>query len=526
MILLWLVIILMAGGIAAWIAAKWNVMAARWISLIATLVDFVLAIIIWVEHPSGITLGANAPWLVDFRWNWIPSFGISFHMAIDGLSLLLVLLTMFIGVLSVLTSWTEIEYRAGFFHFNLLWILAGITGVFLSLDLFMFYFFWEVMLIPMYFLIGIWGHENRIYASFKFFIFTQASSLFMLVAIVALYFIHGKNTGVYTFDYLQLLGTALPPAAEMWLMFGFLIAFVVKLPIVPLHNWLPDAHTEAPTAGSVVLAALLLKTGAYGILRFVIPLFPNAVRDFQVPGMILGAIGIIYGAILAFAQTDFKRLVAYTSVNHMGFVMLGAFALNELALQGVVMQMLCHGISTGALFILVGALYERIHTRDLNKMGGFWDQIPRMGGVGLVFALASLGLPGLGNFIAEFLILAGSYMANNWVTAVATLGLVASTIYSLRIMARVFYGRKPKIEKHIPDFNVREMIIMGSLIAAIVWLGVFPHPVLDTSRPAINNIINTTSQSSSMSNLKKPLLPVKTGTTVQLAGKSEKGGAR
>lgn len=540
MILLWLIIILMAGGIAAWAASKWNILLARWISLITTLLNFALTVYIWIQHSSGMTLTANAPWLMDFRWNWIPSFGISFHMALDGMSLLLILLTAFIGVLSVLTSWTEITYRAGFFHFNLLWILAGITGVFLSLDLFMFYFFWEIMLIPMYFLIGIWGHENRIYASFKFFIFTQASSLFMFVAILALYFIHGKNTGVYTFDYMQLLGTALSPTAEMWLMLGFLIAFVVKLPVVPFHNWLPDAHTEAPTAGSVILAALLLKTGAYGILRFVLPLFPAASREFSTIGMILGAIGILYGAILAFAQTDFKRLVAYTSVNHMGFVMLGAFAMNELALQGVVMQMLCHGISTGALFILVGALYERIHTRDLNKMGGFWDQVPRMGAVGLVFALASLGLPGLGNFIAEFLILTGSFMSNNWVTAVATVGLVASTIYSLRIMAKVFYGRKPKAEKVFADFNVREMVIMGSLIAAIVWLGIFPHPVLDTSKPAVSNIVkNSTRGTYGKMNKEGETLPPPgqrhTGindktpfkdSNMQLAGTNQEGGGK
>ena len=350
--------------------------------------------------------------LTEFSGNWIPFFGIQLHLALDGLSLLLLILTYFIGILAILISWREITYKTGFFHFNILWILAGITGVFLSMDLFLFYFFWEVMLIPMYFLIGIWGHENRIYASYKFFIFTQASGLLMFIAIIALYLIHGHNTGLYTFDYQELIGTDMTPRAEMLIMGGFLAAFLVKLPVVPFHSWLPDAHTEAPTAGSLILASLMLKTGAYGLLRFVVPLFPHASEAFAPAGMILGVAGILYGAVLAFAQTDLKRLVAYTSVNHMGFIVLGVFAFNEMAYQGVVMQMIAHGISTGALFIISGQLYERLHTRDLRKMGGLWEQVPAMGAIGLVFVMASLGLPGLGNFIAEFLTLTGVFRVN------------------------------------------------------------------------------------------------------------------
>jgi NADH-quinone oxidoreductase subunit M len=393
-------------------------------------------------------------------------------------------LTFFIGILAILISWKEIRINTGFFHFNILWILSGITGVFLSMDLFLFYFFWEVMLIPMYFIIGIWGHENRIYASFKFFIFTQASGLLMFLAIIMLYLISGHNTGIYSFDYQHLLGTSMSPLIEFLLMGGFLAAFLVKLPVVPLHNWLPDAHTEAPTAGSLILAALMLKTGAYGLLRFIVPLFPHSSVIFAPAGMILGIIGILYGAKLAFAQTDLKRLVAYTSVSHMGFIMLGVFAFNEIAYQGVVIQIIAHGISTGALFVLSGQLYERIHTRDLDKMGGLWARIPAMSSMGLIFAMASLGLPGLGNFIAEFLTLTGAFKANIVFACLASTGLVAATIYSLRIMQKVFYGTH-KTETVLKDLSLRESIIMGLMAAGIVWLGLFPQPVIDTARPAI-----------------------------------------
>ncbi len=479
MILIYIILILLAGAVLAWITGMKNHLWPRIISLTALSADLIL-IILYVLHP----VPYDNDWLADVKIDWIPAFGISMHLALDGLSVVMLILTFFLGIISVIISWKEIDSRPGFFHFNLLLILAGITGVFLSLDLFLFYFFWELMLVPMYFLIGIWGHENKTAASNKFFLYTQASGLLMFISIIALYFVHGHSTGVYTFDYLQLLGTAMPDSTAFLLMLGFLAAFLVKLPVVPLHNWLPDAHTEAPTAGSLILAALLLKTGAYGLLRFIVPLFPSASMRFAPIGMALGVIGILYGAKLAFAQTDLKRLVAYTSVSHMGFVILGVFSFNELAYQGVVIQMVAHGISTGALFVLVGQLYERIHTRDLNKMGGLWEKVPVMGAIGLIFSMASLGLPGLGNFIAELLILLGAFKANVLMSCLASLGLIAATIYSLRIVQKVFMGRK-NTDWKIIDLTIREKVVSGSLVIAIVWLGLFPRPVLNTAKPAL-----------------------------------------
>jgi NADH-quinone oxidoreductase subunit M len=479
MILALLIVILLTGAFLAWIAGRWNPVWPRIISLVALSIDLTLIIII-ISQP----VSPDNKWLIDFKLDWIPEFGISLHLALDGLSMLMLLLTFFLGIISVIISWKEINSKVSFFHFNLLLILAGITGVFLSLDLFLFYFFWELMLLPMYFLIGIWGHENRTLASNKFFLYTQAGGLLMFISILALYFVHGHSTGLYTFDFILLLGTEMPASTGMLIMLGFLAAFLVKLPVVPLHNWLPDAHTEAPTAGSLILAALLLKTGAYGLLRFIVPLFPSASITFAPIGMLLGVAGILYGAKLAFAQTDFKRLVAYTSVNHMGFVILGVFSFNELAYQGVVMQMLAHGISTGALFILAGQLYERIHTRDLNKMGGLWEKVPVMGAVVLIFSMASLGLPGLGNFIAELLILIGAFKISILMSCIACLGLIASTIYSLRIMQKVFFGNKNQ-NWEINDLNVREKIVSASLVIVIVGLGLFPRPVINIAKPAL-----------------------------------------
>jgi len=343
------------------------------------------------------------------------------------------------------------------------------------------------MLVPMYFLIAIWGHENRYYASFKFFIFTQLSGLLMLLAILGLYFIHGRNTGIYTFDYTQLLRTPLSGTAGMLLMLGFLAAFAVKLPVIPLHTWLADAHTEAPTAGSVVLAGLLLKTGAYGLLRFVVPLFPDAAFAFSPVAMVLAVIGILYGAAMAFSQTDLKRLVAYTSISHMGFVLLGVFAWNTLALQGAVLQIVCHGLSTGALFMIVGFLQERIHTREISRMGGLWSAAPRMGAIALFFAMASLGLPGLGAFVAEFLVLLGTYKTNIAMTVFATVGLVTATVYSLWMIHVSFFGTDRENWK-IPDFSLREMSVMAVMMVSLVLLGLYPQFFLDAASTSIDKL--------------------------------------
>jgi NADH-quinone oxidoreductase subunit M len=362
-----------------------------------------------------------------------------------------------------------------------------VLGVFLALDLFLFYFFWELMLVPMYFLIGIWGHERRTYAAIKFFIFTQASGLFMLLAILGLWWIHHRATGQYTFDYLALLDTPMARGAERWLMLGFVIAFLVKLPAVPLHTWLPDAHTEAPTAGSVILAGLLLKTGAYGLIRFVIPLFPDAARELAPIALGIGVIGILYGAVLAFAQPDLKRLVAYTSVSHLGFVLVGIFSGSVLALQGAVMQMICHGLSTGALFMLAGSLQERTHTRTLGLMGGLWGAVPKMGAVGMFFAMASLGLPGLGNFVGEMLVLVGTWPHHPVIAVLAAVGLVPATIYSLWLVQRVFHGPRHQVwTTH--DLSARDLVAQALLVAGILGLGLYPQPVLDLVSGALGHL--------------------------------------
>lgn len=486
MILAWMICILLIGGLLSWLVSRWNIQVAKWVALIALLIDFIIICNLWMQQQASLT-GAES-WFINYQVSWIPSFGISFHLALDGLSTVMLLLTFFLGILSVLCSWNEIKERIGFYFFNLLWTLAGISGVFVAMDLFLFYFFWEVMLVPMYFLISLWGDTNRRYASYKFFIFTQAGGLLMLLAILALYIIHGQQTGNYSYDYFDLLNTTLQPSTAKWIMMGFLIAFAIKLPVVPLHNWLPDAHSEAPTAGSLILAGLLLKTGAYGIIRFVLTLFPQASAEIAWWAMLFGVIGIIYGALLAFAQTDLKRLIAYTSVSHMGFVILGIFAFREMAMQGVVMQMLTHGISTGALFVLAGMLKERLHTRDINQMGGLWTSMPGMGGVAMLFTMASLGLPVLGNFVAEFLILMSAFSVNSTLTIIASLGLVFSALYSLRMMQKVFLGQ-PTATAPLKDFSARELIVMAALSISIVALGLYPQPVMDTVKGFIQQVV-------------------------------------
>jgi NADH-quinone oxidoreductase subunit M len=466
MILLWLVLIPLLAGLLCLLLAKSRPEASRWIALIAIAVNLLLTLSLWPgTHDTR--------WWTEFNATWIPQLGIRFHLALDGLSLALLLLTFFVGIMAILASWTEIQDRVGFFHFNLLWVLAGITGVFIAVDLFLFYLFWELMLVPMYFLIGIWGHGRKIYAAIKFFLFTQLSGLLMLAAIIALVYLHSQAHG-YTFDYEALIQTPLSPATARLLMLGFFAAFAVKLPAFPFHTWLPDAHSEAPTAGSVILAGLLLKTGAYGLIRFVLPLFPGPVHELAPIMMTLGVIGVLYGAIMALAQRDLKRLVAYTSVSHMGFVLIGIFAGNPTALTGAFITMLAHGVSTGALFILAGALQHRMHTREIARMGGLWETMPAFSGAGMFFVMASVGLPGLGDFVGEFLVLLGAYRANIGLTAAATLGIIAATLYGLKITSQVFQGPN-RHEWRLPDLVPREWIIVGSMMAALLWIGLYPQ---------------------------------------------------
>ncbi len=496
MILVYLIAILFFGGALAWLAGRGGSHLPRWIALGALTIDTLLLLALAPQF-----LGTDQVWPLQFTAPWIPRFGVQFHFAADGLSYVLLLLTCFLGLVAVAAAWEEIQKRSGFFYFNLLWVLAGVLGIFTALDLFLFFFFWEVMLIPMYFVIAIWGHENRTYAAIKFFLFTQISGLLMLAAIVALAVMHYQSSGQLTFDYLQLLETPRSSQWAWWLMLGFFIAFAVKLPSVPFHTWLPDAHTQAPTAGSVILAGILLKTGAYGLLRFIFPLFPEAARDFAPTAMALGMISVLYGAAMAFDQTDIKRLVAYSSISHMGFITLGLFAASLdinvsdsvhqggaglLAQQGAVMTMVAHGLSSAALFALAGALQYRLHTREFSRLGGFWRAAPRFGGYTLFFCLAALGLPGLANFIGEFLVLLGSFSVSPTLTVLAALGMIASPVYALMVVQKAFHGEP--VSPAPRDLNAREMAMITVLALPTVYFGFSPQPVFTLVEPALQQL--------------------------------------
>ena len=494
MILVWLMLILFAGGIGAWLAESRGSDHPRAVALAAILLDLFLVILMLVAPDAmGLggdnvaQLGQSGDWLVLMKADWIPRFGVSVIFGVDGLSMLLVALTVFLGLMALGAAWGEIHERSGFFYFNLLWTLAGVIGVFTALDLFLFFFFWEVMLIPMYFIIAIWGHENKEYAAMKFFIFTQVSGLLMLLCILLLVFFHFQSTGVLTFSYFELLGTEVPEALGMLTMFGFFIAFATKLPAVPFHNWLPDAHSQAPTAGSVILAGVLLKTGAYGLIRFTVPLFPEASEIFAPVAMTIGVISILYTAKVAFAQSDLKRLIAYTSVSHMGFVLLGVYAWNAQAMQGAVMTMLAHGFSAAALFMLAGGLQHRIHTRDMDRMGGLWGVVPKLSFMAMFFTVAAVGMPGLGNFVGEFLVLLGSFQVSHTATAFAALGLVVAAVYSLIVIQKVFHGEN-RHNYEIADLSMVEFLCFALMMIGLIWMGMYPQSMLDMAEPTLRSL--------------------------------------
>ena len=483
MSLLAVILLMLAAGGVAWASERVHANAPRYVSLVTFVIGLVWAAAEWL-------MGADPHGLYASQFiEWIPRFGINVTLSMDGLSTMLVALTMFLGIIAVVSSWDEIEERGGFFQFNILWVMAGVVGVFTAMDLFLFFFFWEVMLIPMYFLIAIWGHENRAYAAMKFFLFTQVSGLLMLFAILALVWAHHAGSGEVTFSYYRLLDAELDPRIGFWLMLGFFAAFATKLPAVPVHTWLPDAHTQAPTAGSVILAGILLKTGAYGLIRFAVPLFPEASEAFATPAMVLGAASVLYGGVMAYSQSDFKRLVAYSSIAHMGFILLGVYAFNEWGMQGAIVTMIAHGFSTAALFMMAGALQHRLHTREMSKMGGLWVRAPRMGVMTLFFVVASVGMPGLGNFVGEFLALLGAFQQNVPLTVAAAVGIVVAAVYGLSLMQRSFQGEPNPDVATMRDFGGREMSVMVLMMIGLIWVGVYPQPVLDMAAPFIDTML-------------------------------------
>jgi NADH-quinone oxidoreductase subunit M len=458
---------------------------SRFLSLAVTLADLVLVLVLFLPG----TRNAAGPWLRVEDYTWIPSAGIRYTLAADGLSLMLLLLTAFLGVLCVLVSWKHIGEKVRAYHFFLLVTLTGILGVFVALDLFLFYLFWEVQIIPMFFLVGIWGHEGRTRTTMKFVLFTMAGSLFMLIAVIGLYVIHGRQTGTYTFSLASLMETSLPGGVQGWLYAAFMLSFGIKIPVVPVHTWLPDTHTQAPTAGSVILAGLLLKTGAYAVFRFALPLFPVAFRESVPVLVVLGLIALFYASWIALSQVDMKRLVAYSSIAHMGLVVLGLAVLNSITLSGSLLQMINHGVSTSALFILVGMLGERAHSRQFKDFGGLWKKMPVFSAFFLFFSMAALGLPGLNNFVGEILILIGTYRMNPVAAAFGFAGLLFGVIYVLRMVQDALFGELKGDESALMDLDSREIVILGTLALGVLFLGLWPKPVLGLFQEPVNGLI-------------------------------------
>jgi NADH-quinone oxidoreductase subunit M len=441
---------------------------------------------LWSLKIFGRFDGSNGAMQLVERVAWMPAVGIQYIVGVDGISIFLVLLTTFLMPLALLASWSVHDKLKEYLIFMLL-LETGMLGAFLALDLVLFYVFWEVMLVPMYFLIGVWGGTRRIYAAVKFVLFTMTGSLLMLVAIIYLATRHAQMTQVMTFNLLQLYDLHLPMDQQFWLFLAFALSFAIKVPLFPFHTWLPDAHVEAPTAGSVILAGVLLKLGTYGFLRFAMPLFPDAAIALMPYLIALSVIGIVYGALVAMMQSDIKKLVAYSSVSHLGFVMLGLCALNMQGVQGGIYQMLNHGLSTGALFLMVGMIYDRRHTRLIADFGGLWQQMPRFSVLLLVVTFSSIGLPGLNGFVGEFLILLGAFRVTPRWTAVAATGVILGAIYMLWMLRRVIFGPLDNPEnQRLQDLNGRELLILAPMIFLIVCMGVYPQPFLSRMQPAVD----------------------------------------
>jgi NADH-quinone oxidoreductase subunit M len=474
------------GAIVLLFINKENGRALRWTTLLFSLIEFVFSLPLFFAFDSKT---AAMQFVED--WWWVQSYGISYKLGIDGISLLLVLLTTFLTVLCILCSWRAITFRVKEYMISFLFLETGMIGALVALDLILFYVFWEVMLIPMYLLIGVWGDpQRRIYAAIKFFLFTMAGSVLMLVAILALYFINQKATGQSTFDVLKLYKSGIPVGTQYWLFGAFALAFAIKVPMFPFHTWLPDAHTEAPTAGSVILAGVLLKMGTYGFIRFAIPLFPNAAYDLMPLVSVLAIIGIIYGALVSMMQPDLKRLVAFSSVSHLGYVMLGMFALNMQGVQGSIYQMLNHGISTGSLFLIVGMIYERRHTRMIAEFGGLSKVMPIYAAFFMIVTLSSIGLPGTNGFVGEFLILLGAFRSNIVYGVLAATGVILGAAYMLWMFQRVMFGKitRPENEK-LKDLSAREITILVPMVIMIFLMGVYPKLFFSKMDVTVENFL-------------------------------------
>jgi NADH-quinone oxidoreductase subunit M len=496
LLLTYLLLAPIIGSILVLFFRKEQIKIVRWFALLISLIAFIISLIVYFNFDS-----TKSGFQFVHQVIWISSLNVSYNVGVDGISLLLVLLTTFLTPLTFLSTWKSVEKNIKMFTFSMLFLEAGMLGVFISLDIFLFYIFWEAMLIPMYFIIGIWGGERRIYASVKFFIYTMVGSLLMLVAIIWLAVYASEITGKFTTNLLELykVGPTIPHQIQGWMFGAFFLSFAIKVPLFPLHTWLPDAHVEAPTAGSVILAGVLLKMGTYGILRYCLPLFPQSAINFAPLISVLAIIGIIYGALVSMVQTDMKKLVAYSSVSHLGFVVLGTFAMTVESVQGAVIQMVNHGLSTGALFLLVGIIYERTHRRDIAYYGGIARIVPLYSVALMIASLSSVGLPGLNGFIGEFLILLGTFKSSVlnswWYTAFAATGVIFAAVYLLWMYQRVVFGevKNPELQKQLTDLTTREYVVLLPIFIFIIWIGIYPSTFLDLTDLSTKSILQQVS---------------------------------